>query len=91
MEPSITLQFENPLTYPDETCDFIILSGPITSYVRGSNDMKIKPILDQVSVGEHSLFYNKQAMQFLVSLVEFEDIPNEFQALEFWPSNFQKR
>ena len=53
--------------------------------------MKIKPILDQVSVGEHSLFYNKQAMQFLVSLVEFEDIPNEFQALEFWPSNFQKK
>ena len=91
MEPSITLQFENPSTYPDETCDFIILSGPITNYVRGSNDMKIKPILDQVSVGEHSLFYNKQAMQFLVSLVEFEDIPNEFQALEFWPSNFQKK
>ena len=50
MEPSITLQFENPLTYPDDTCDFIILSGPITNYVRGSNDMKIKPILDQFKI-----------------------------------------
>jgi uncharacterized protein (TIGR03792 family) len=87
----VTLQFEDSSTQPDATCDFVILSGPITNYVRGSNDLKVGPILNEVSVGERSLFYNKQAMQFLVSLVEFENVPNEFQTLEFWPSNFQKK
>ena len=88
--PSATLQFEDT-SIKDEACDFVVLSGPITNYVRGSNDKKVHPILDEVSVGETSLFYSKQAMQFLISLVEFEDVPGEFQALEFWPTNFQKR
>ena len=86
---SVVLEFEN--TTEDEECDFLVLSGPITNYIAGSVDHKVKPILTDASSKEKSLFKSKKAMQFLVSLVEFEDVPNEFKALEFWPTNFQNK
>ena len=48
----------------------------------------MKPILNDASHEEKSIFEKKKAMQFLVSLVEFEKTPQEFKALEFWPGNF---
>ena len=56
--PSATLKFEDT-SIKDEACDFVVLSGPITNYVR-ANDKKVHPILDEVSVGETSLFHSKQ-------------------------------
>jgi uncharacterized protein (TIGR03792 family) len=73
----------------DETCDVLVLSGPITQFVRGSNDGSTRPILTPPSLVERSVFEGKQAMQFLVSLVEFDRTPAEYEALEFWPEHFR--
>eukprot|EP00505_MAST-04D_sp_SCG-Rhode-Island_P004492 Stramenopile-MAST_4_protein_4492 len=73
----------------DEACDVLVLSGPITQFVRGSNDGSTRPILTPPSRVERSVFEGKQAMQFLVSLVEFDRTPAEYEALEFWPEHFR--
>ena len=76
----------------EELCDMLALSGPITEFVRGSNDGTRKPILSDPTVNETDLFAPKEAMQFLISLLELDQASADasgFETLEFWPANFQ--
>ncbi len=75
-----------------ETCDLLALSGPITDFVRGSNDGSRPAILTPPTDEEVSLFGPKQPMQFLIQLLDLEPgspVQENFEALEFWPVNFQ--
>lgn len=76
----------------EEICDMLALSGPITEFVRGSNDGSRAAILNPPTDDEVSLFASKQPMQFLIQLLDLEPgnpVQEQFEALEFWPANFQ--
>lgn len=74
-------------------CDFVVLSGPVTQFVRGSNDGTRAPILHPATDAERAVFAGKQPMQFLIQLLDLEESPvqEQFRALEFWPAHFQTR
>ena len=70
-----------------EMCDMVALSGPITEFVRGSNDGSREAILKPPTDDEKSLFGPKEPMQFLIQLLELEPgnpVQEDFEALEFW-------
>eukprot|EP00039_Didymoeca_costata_P000097 m.44103 g.44103 ORF g.44103 m.44103 type:complete len:976 (+) comp10049_c0_seq1:208-3135(+) len=51
----------------------------------GSQDGNTAPILQPATPTEETLFGNKSAMQFLVSLVNFTNIDSSYRAIEYWP------
>merc|ERR1711907_683657 len=71
------------------SCDLLVLSGPITTYVRGRDSGAIAPILHPPTSAEIDLFGPKHAMQFLIQLVEFNEMHDDYRALEFWPDHFE--
>eukprot|EP00041_Stephanoeca_diplocostata_P031974 m.1010532 g.1010532 ORF g.1010532 m.1010532 type:complete len:1024 (+) comp24060_c0_seq2:222-3293(+) len=71
-------------------CDMIVLSGAVPKYVRGSVDGTTAPILHPPSPQEHTLFGQMQPMQFLVTVAEFEKIPDTYHALEYWPAAYEQ-
>jgi hypothetical protein len=59
------------LHFADEStqeCDILVLSGPITNFVRGSDSGKVAPILDPPTPEEARLFSPKHAMQFYIQV-----------------------
>jgi len=68
------------VTASEEFCDLVALSGPITEFVRGSNDGARGPILQAPTEAEVDLFAPKQAMQFLIQLLELEPSPVQVRA-----------
>ena len=87
----VRIQFATPTNTEAESCDILALSGPIPEYVRGSADGTRSPILTPPSDEEMGLFGGMKAMQFLVSLLEFEQpsSPLPFKALEYWPAAYE--
>lgn len=70
-----TLHFAEPLRQPRQACDLVALSGAIPEYVVGSLDGTRAPILAATALSERQLFGAMRPMQFLISLLEFTDIP----------------
>jgi len=73
----------------EHSCDILVLSGPITNFVRGSDSGKVAPILSPPTAEEVRLFSPKHAMQFLIQLVKFNEEPRSFKALEYWPQGYE--
>merc|ERR1711871_152769 len=44
---------------PSQQCDMVVLSGPITNFVRGSSDGTRPPILKPASAGEERIFFQE--------------------------------
>ena len=82
-----TLHFADELTHQPQDCDFLVLTGPIPEFVVGSLDKSRPPILSPTAPLESQLFGTMRPMQFLISLVEFSQVPT-FETLEYWPSHF---
>jgi hypothetical protein len=87
----VRIDFATPADAAAESCDLLVLSGPIPEFVRGSADGTRPAILTPPTGEEQGLFGDMQAMQFLVSLLEFEPplSPLPFEALEYWPAGYQ--
>jgi hypothetical protein len=87
----VQMDFATPAGVAAESCDLLVLSGPIPEFVRGSADGTRPAILTPPTGEEQGLFGGMQAMQFLVSLLEFETPPSplSFKALEYWPAGYQ--
>lgn len=89
-EGSKVEKFEEKEEYEEVfECDVLALTGPIPEFVKGSEDGSRPPILDPPTLSEISLFSSKKPMQFLVSLLDLETAPENYETLEFWPANFQ--
>ena len=71
-----------------QMCDIVILSGNMVGYTT-TNPVSGKPAVLQPPTSEEvALFSGKESMQFMLSLVEFEDTPAAFEAIEYWPDNY---
>eukprot|EP00035_Acanthoeca_spectabilis_P022896 m.446452 g.446452 ORF g.446452 m.446452 type:complete len:550 (+) comp19364_c0_seq1:3311-4960(+) len=68
----------------ETACDFVVLTGPVPRFVRGSEDGATAAIL-QPTPAELEIFGPMTPMQYLETVAELQPAPLAYRAVEYWP------